>query len=119
MEPLDAIPKLYILVREDMSPGYQAVQGLHAAVDFCMQEQDAATRWWVKSNTVVLLGVENKQRLLDYATIAHRTGIKHKLFYEPDVSGYTALALEPGQRTTELCAGLSLALRQKRRWWRR
>ncbi len=118
MERLDQIPKLYVIVREDMTPGYQAVQGLHAAVDFCMQHHDPAWRWWIKSNTVVLLGVKNGARLLDYAAIAQRTGIQYTLFYEPDVGTYTALALEPGVRTTELCAKLPLALK-KRRWWKR
>ena len=44
---------------------------------------------------MVLLGVENEDELLNQANICLNKDILHKLFHEPDINQYTALAIDP------------------------
>lgn len=116
--------KLYVLVRADMTPGYQAVQAMHAAVNMCMRElwepaydEKSLWYWWFYSNTIVVLSVEGEDELLWYAAEAEARGIKAELFWEPDVLKHTAVALWPGEASAELTQDLKLALSEKK-WWR-
>lgn len=79
--------KMYILVREDISPGYQLAQSIHAAVEFTLEHDVAIPR------TVVVLSVPDEATLLDYADAAcmARGEKPYHLFHEPDIDAHTAL----------------------------
>jgi len=47
--------KLYIVTRSDLSPGAQAVQGMHALVEFVMRNPEKARLWYEGGNTLVFL----------------------------------------------------------------
>jgi hypothetical protein len=119
--------KLYVLVREDLRPGQQAVQALHAAVDYVMSRPEAQ-EWW-GSNTVVVLGVKNRKTLLKYEKMARDLGVPHLTFREPDMwNQQTAMAFESesiyaseheaAQWMTFMVSDLKLAL-SKKRWWKK
>jgi peptidyl-tRNA hydrolase len=103
--------KLYIITRQDISPGYQAVQSIHAAREFASIHPEIEREWFEQSNFLALLSVKDENELHRIKRLAIEMGIAHAFFEEEDVSGeMTALVLEPGRRSQELCRGLPLAL---------
>lgn len=117
--PLVTVPgrrKFYVVVREDMPAGYQAVQGLHAAVDFVMLYPKEVEKWHTLSNTVIMLGAKDELAIRGLSQEARGYGLKTYLFWEPDVNSFTALALQPSAMAEELVRDLPLLLRKKRFW---
>lgn len=55
--------KLYVVTRRDLSPGSQAVQGMHALVDFMMYNPEKGQEWWKDSSHLCFLSVENETEL--------------------------------------------------------
>ncbi len=101
--------KLYVVVRRDLAAGQQAVQGIHAAVQFQKEHPGTEREWFEKSNTLAFLQAEDEEALERLAEAAGRRGIRFSAFREPDIGDrLTALALEP--RARSICAGLGLAL---------
>ena len=78
-----------------MTPGYQAVQSVHAAIDFCVANPGLAGDWHTASNTLALLSVPDERALTDLWTRLQDRGYTGVLFYEPDVDEHTALCVEP------------------------
>lgn len=101
--------KMYILVRQDLSSGYQLPQSIHAKDQFTHEYPDIENRWYTKSNTIVVLGVKNEHALKAFAYLADSQGLKHSMFYEPDIDEYTALAIEPSEQTSKLVSNLKPA----------
>ena len=91
--------KLYVVVRSDLSPGQQAVQGCHAALAL-------AEGGSVVPDTLVLLAVPDEPTLLQLAdrialgcALPRGYRLQLEVFREPDLDGQaTALA------TDEECA---------------
>lgn len=89
-------------VREDLPPGPQAAQAVHAAIGFALEFPHLIPE------TVILVGVPDEEALamlmgeaFSYATCAIR---------EPDLGGsLTAVALEPSAAI--YCRGLPLLLK--------
>jgi peptidyl-tRNA hydrolase len=105
--------KLYLITRQDISPGYQAVQSCHAIRQFSEEHPDVDKLWYEKSNTLALLSVEDEHKLIELIVLAKDKGIRWSAFSEPDLDGaITAIALEPSRETSVLCSRLSLALRE-------
>jgi len=106
---------LVIVTRRDLSPGLQAVQSVHAAVEFCFQYPHLSKNWHFHSNYIILLTVENEQQLLALSDEAYKRGIKYAKFHEPDIGNqFTALALSPGEKTQKLTSYLPLLLKEKK-----
>lgn len=80
--------KLYVLVRRDLSPSQQAVQGGHAVAEFLLHRD---TTW--KNGTLVYLGVKDLRELLKWMSRFDTFEIPYSAFYEPDIGNEpTALA---------------------------
>jgi peptidyl-tRNA hydrolase len=95
-----------------MSPGYQGVQSIHAAVQFAFEHPDINKEWFENSNYLGFLSVQNERELNSLIEEAGKKNIKHSIFREPDVDNQiTAIALAPGSDTRRLCSRLPLALR--------
>lgn len=95
-----------------MSAGYQAVQGMHAAIQFQFEHQELARYWFEKSNYLGFLSVANEYELHQMIEKAIAQDIKFSIFREPDIDNQiTAIAIEPGAKSKKLCANLKLALR--------
>ena len=106
------LPRLYVLVRGDLPPGYQIAQAIHAKDEFTHTYRDREKEWRETSNTIVVLNVPCKHSLLEYVEKASAAGVKNAVFREPDLDGEaTAAAFEPSPQTSELFKGLPLALK--------
>lgn len=103
---------LYVLTRRDMTPGYQGVQSIHAAMEFALRYPDVTETWHGDSNYLCWLSVKNEAVLNSYLLAAWQKQLLAVGFYEPDVNDQlTAIAIQPGQRSALLVKGLPLALK--------
>ncbi len=101
--------KLYIVVRGDLVPGQQAVQAIHAAVQFCFEHPEVTREWHHMSDHLALLSVPNELKLHRLLVNAAMHGFKVSSFREPDRDDeITAVALEPQARS--ILRNLPLAL---------
>ena len=104
--------KLYVVTRRDIPAGYQGVQSQHAAIQFMVDHPDRATEWFKASNFLAWLSVADEVELMRLITLAKDHRVRWSAFREPDVGGQiTAIALEPGPATVDMCKGLPLALK--------
>lgn len=102
--------KLYVVVREDLSPGAQMAQSLHAFREFVEHHQEVEREWYSTSNTIVILGVPGEGDLYGLIHTASDLNVKYSSFREPDMEDeLTALAFEPGEKTSEMLKYLKLA----------
>ena len=112
MAPIKMGDKLYLVTRQDIAPGYQAVQSCHVMRQFTADHPDRDGEWFTSSNYLALLSVADEAELMRLIVAAKDHGIRWSAFREPDVGGQiTAIALEPHAKTAELCKGLPLALK--------
>ena len=76
-----------MLVRKDLSESYQAVQAGHAVAEWLLCDQT-----W-ENETLVYLGVDNEQDLVDWKEKLNYKNIKYAEFREPDIGNeLTAIA---------------------------
>jgi hypothetical protein len=95
-----------------MSPGYQAVQSMHALRQFTADYPDIDRQWFEQSNYLGLLSVADEQELNRLIEEARFLDIPVSIFREPDVEDQvTAIALAPGPKSKKLCSNLKLALK--------
>jgi Peptidyl-tRNA hydrolase PTH2 len=101
-----------VITRQDLEPGYQAVQSMHALRQFTAEHPEIDKLWFEQSNYLGLLSVMNEQELHTLIEQATAHDIRCSVFREPDIDNQiTAIALAPGQKTKKLCSRLPLALR--------
>lgn len=83
--------KAYVVVRSDMSPGYQIVQSAHAVA-----EHEKAHPGTMAGQTMIVLSIPNQTLLVLLYEYLRKGGCEVTIFWEPDVAGYTAMAISPG-----------------------
>lgn len=106
-------PKLTIITRKDLKPGYQLVQSVHAAIEFIFQYPEESLTWHFKSNHLACLSVNNESCLLELIEKLKISNIKYSIFKEPDIDNeITAIAIEPNEKLKKLCSNLPLALKE-------
>ena len=105
--------KLISITRRDLSPGYQAIQSAHAAIDFQHQHPEIAKQWNSISNYLVFLSVASEEDLYRYLDKFEKKGLKFTPFFEPDINNeLTAVAVEPTEKARRLCSNLPLTLKE-------
>jgi len=105
--------KLFVVTRRDLSPGYQGVQSQHVLRQFTADHPDRDVEWFVGSNYLAWLSVENEVELMRLIVQASDAGLRCSAWREPDVDGHiTAIAIEPHPKAAELCKDLPLALKE-------
>lgn len=103
-------PKLYVVVRNDLSPGYQIVQTAHAVADWTQEYPGDAERWNRSSNTMVVLKVNTQSELVLLFDILYGLGLGVTPFHEPDIKDeMTAFAFLPSSKYAKLLSTLPLA----------
>lgn len=103
--------KLYVVVREDLPPGPQAVQAMHAFRQFAKEFPGLEREWFDSSNHLALLSVRDEDALRGLVAEASVHRIRHAGFCEPDLGdALTAVAFEPGRVSRRLLRNLELAL---------
>jgi hypothetical protein len=85
---------IYIFVRNDLSKEQQIIQASHAMYDVGVKQSKN-----LKPN-VVLIDVSNELELHEVQGFLTFHKIKYEMFYEPDISAYTAIATWPITGTT-------------------
>lgn len=104
--------KLYIVVRGDISAGYQCAQSVHAAFAFASEHGEATYNWMTKSNYIAVLNSKNEKELYNLIARAKEHNIKFSVFREPDINNeITAVALECSDTSKLLCRDFKLALK--------
>jgi len=102
--------KLYIIVRGNLSPGYQTAQSIHAFREFVEHHPEVEKDWYSKSNTIVVLKCRDEEELSVLWVMSRNLKIPGSLFKEPDLNdSLTAIALAPGQVTSQFLSHLPLA----------
>jgi peptidyl-tRNA hydrolase len=101
--------KLYLVTRQDLPPGVQAVQSCHALRQFGAECPDVDKKWFEESNTLAFLSVPDEREL----GVLYKKAVTRRLpvaaFREPDLeNALTAIALGPS--CASLTKGLPLAL---------
>lgn len=82
------------MTRADLSPGQQAAQCTHAAIDYQHAFPELADAWRTNSNTVVLLETADESSLFELRSYLKSNGMPLVEVYEPDLGyEFTALAL--------------------------
>lgn len=105
--------KLYIVTRRDLKPGAQIAQSLHAFREFIEQHKEIENNWYNSSNHIVILATRDELELYHLIDRLNLDNIKYSTFKEPDFNhSLTAIAIEPGMRSVNLCKNLPLALKQ-------
>jgi hypothetical protein len=100
------------VTRNDLSPGQQAVQSMHALRQFTAEYPEIDKCWFEQSNYLGLLSVSDEYELHKLIEKAMQNNIRFSIFKEPDIGDrVTAIALEPGQLSKKLCSSLKLALK--------
>lgn len=102
--------KLYLVVRDDLAPGQQAVQAAHALREFGALYPSEDQIWYRASNTLALLVVPNEECLKRLLGEIQEYGHPVAPFREPDLEqSLTAIAVGPSGKRH--CRGLPLALK--------
>ena len=105
--------KLIVITRRDLSPGYQAVQALHAGIDFQHQYPQVSKQWQSMSNYLVLLSVNNERELVILINKFSEHKLNVTIFKEPDIDNeITSIAVEPCELSKKLTSNLPLALKE-------
>ncbi len=100
-----------MITRQDLSPGYQAVQSMHALREFCAEHIELDRMWYQNSNYLGLLAVKDEHELSLLIQQAQQANIPFSIFREPDIDNQiTAIALAPGVKSKKLCSRIKLAL---------
>jgi hypothetical protein len=79
------IPKMYVLVRLDLSTQYGLVQASHALAQYALELPDLFKVWG--NGTLVCLGVRNLIEMKAWIKKLELMGKSYKCFYEPDLEG--------------------------------
>lgn len=103
--------KLYIITRQDLTPGLQAAQVAHAAFQFAYEHRPIAQSWQQESNFLIILSVPDEKALRKMGEIAENENLPVTWFTEPDMEDQlTAIAIAPSPKTVEITSTLPLAL---------
>lgn len=109
------VSKLTAISRRDLTPGQQAVQASHAAIDFCFKNQEISRNWHINSNYLIFLSVKDEDELRLLSQKLRDKEILFTEFYEPDLDNQlTAIAIEPHPVLKKYVSGFPLMLKIKK-----
>jgi hypothetical protein len=98
-----------VVTREDLSPGYQATQAVHAAVQYAVEHHAKASEW-NDGGSLVVLAAKNESKLHSIGYDLEDSGISLERFREPDIDGELTAIAFLSARKPEVLSKLSLAL---------
>jgi len=118
-QEIQAQRKMYVIVREDLSPGLRAAQAGHAIAEMCLHQPEVAWAWHQEGNYLIVLGVPNEAELLEWFYKAKSWDVPHSMFREPDLANKaTALTCLPSTELNGLFSSLMLAYTPQPRYTR-
>lgn len=105
--------KLYVLTRQDLSPGQQATQSAHAAFSLAHEHPELTRDWYERSSYLVLLGVPDEPALRAWIERLADVGATMISWREPDLDDeLTSLAVAPSPGVERALSSLPLLLRE-------
>lgn len=106
--------KLYVVIREDLKPGLELAQGIHAAVELAILKPEDALAWRRESQNVAALGAADEAGLRQALDRVREMGARPARFHEPDLGGaLTGFAFIADDSSAEARALSSLPLALK------
>ena len=103
--------KLYIVVRNDLTPGLQAAQAVHAALSFAFTHPQDGRIWHDTTPYVVVLQTPDEGSLLSnwerLSDVPHRVLVR-----EPDIDDEATAFAALGHEAGRILSGLPLCLRE-------
>ncbi len=104
--------KLYIVTRQDLRPGSQIAQALHAFREFIADHSELENDWYKNSNYIAILAAKNEEELVKLIQRMEKKKIRFSVFREPDLDNeITAVAIEPGDKGRRVTSCFPLALK--------
>lgn len=82
---MPTLPKMYVLVRNDLSDTYKIVQGSHALAQYALTVPHLFTVWG--NGTIVYLGVRNYKELKFWELKLTEAKKTFSSIHEPDLDG--------------------------------
>ena len=111
----NSVQKLTVITRSDLTPGQQAVQSGHAALDHILLNPIEAAEWHKSSNYLIYLNVSNEEELLRISERLELASVKVTRFVEPDMNDQTtAISFFSCNSSRKLTSNLPLAFRIKK-----
>ena len=105
--------KLIVVTRQDLTPGYQAVQSIHALPEFAKEHPETYQHWYNTSKYIALLSVKDEHHIKNLIRKLNEKGIKYSIFLEPDIDNQvTSVSIEPSEEAHHVCKRLPLALKE-------
>ena len=103
------------MVRDDLPYGLQASQAIHAAHQYSFEHREECERWFLESNTIVLVSAPDADALDALRARAISAEIPVSAFSDADVGPrLTSLAIGPSLGAKKLCQHLPLAMRESK-----
>ena len=84
------IPYTYCFIRKDIPLAQQIIQAAHATQEITKKIEHPE-----QTSHFILLEASNEEQLNTIQMKLQDKGIRHEMFYEPDVDEHTAIATEP------------------------
>ncbi len=107
--------KLVVVTRQDLSPGLQAVQSAHSAIDFLFKHPELAKEWHTVSNYLIFVSAKDEKELEFLSEKCKLKKVIHTVFRESDLENQiTAICLEPSEQTQKLISSFPLTLKIKK-----
>ena len=78
-------PKLYVIVRNDLSRSQKAVQAIHAAADFLIYEREERESQGWDNGTVICSRVSDENELIECEKELKKKWVSFCTFKEPDI----------------------------------
>jgi len=85
LELKEESPKMVIVTREDISPGYQLVQTAHGIANFAAEHPEAFLEWQRGTNTLVCVSTPDEASLEKLFNKLQPYGVPMTAFREPDI----------------------------------
>lgn len=102
--------KIYVVVRDDLEPGDQIAQAVHAAFAYGNTDPHGVDAWIHGANNVVVVAAQTEQELARLAAKIRETRhAMHVEIREPDLSDELT-AITVGEQAERLFSSLPLAL---------
>ena len=104
---------MFVITRQDISPGLQCSQIVHASDQFKYEHPTDHESWFRNSNYLAILSVKNESELLSLVEKVCSHNLVHSTFSEPDLNNeLTAIAVAPSKAAKKLFSSLPLALKE-------
>lgn len=100
-----------VIVRKDLPKGLMIAQSGHAIVEFSKKFKNIFDNWYINSNYLIILEIDNEEKLKDIFDKLKYNGANIVSFAEPDINDqWTAICFYGTLELRNITKKLDLAL---------